>query len=260
MDDTLNQLLKMENNMYKKALYLSLLLASSPTIMADSFYHTDPIETKTHHEVTTGGIGLVIGSIAGGPIGAIIGGSMGVMTGHQQTKTDTINLQRQSISELEKELSQTMNKLSQSQKDTQLSVTETKKLEAQYQQAIQQHREALMQFANGYQFDIYFMTNSDVITAHSQQGLIKLAALLKNNEHIYAQIESHSDWRGSNDANCLLAKERLSAVTDQLVQAGSQSDQLLATNYGEHANINQDSWGDELFYDRRVTITLSYFE
>jgi len=246
--------------MYKKALCLSLLLASSPTIMAESFYHTDPVEPKTHHEATAGGIGLVIGGLAGGPIGAIIGGSMGVMTGHQQTKTDTINLQQQSISELENELSQTMNKLSQSQKNTQLSATKINKLENKQQQSNQQHREQLIQFANGYQFDIYFMTNSHVITSHAQQGLVNLAELLRNNKHITAQIEAHSDWRGSSDANCLLAKQRLSAVTEQLVQAGSQSDQLLATSYGEQANTHEGSWVDELFYDRRVTITLNYFE
>jgi len=246
--------------MYKKALGLSLLLASSPTIMADNFYTADPVNTKSHHEATNGGIGLVIGSLAGGPIGAIIGGSVGVMTGNQQTKSETINTQQQSISALEKELSLTMEKLSQSQKDTQTSKTIVKTLESEQEYSHQQHREALMQFANGYQFDVYFMTNSNVITAHAQQGLIRLAELLKNNEHIYANIEAHSDWRGNNDANCLLAKQRLSAVTDKLIQAGSQSDQFLATNYGEHANVHDGSWGDELFYDRRVTITLNYFE
>jgi len=246
--------------MYKKALYLSLLLASSPVIMADSFYLSDPVETKTHHEATAGGIGLVIGSIAGGPLGAIIGGSLGVMTGHQQTKTDTITAQQQSISQLEQELSNTMSQLSQSQQETQLSQTEIQILEDELQQFQQQHREALMQFANSYQFDIYFMTNSNVITAHAQQGLVNLAQLLKNNKHIYANIEAHSDWRGSNDDNCLLARQRLSAVSDQLVLAGSQSEQILATSYGEHANVNQGSWGEELFYDRRVTITLNYFQ
>jgi len=246
--------------MYKKALGLSLLLAGSPTIMADSFYHTDPVNTKTHHEATAGGIGLVVGGLAGGPIGALIGGSMGVMTGHQQTKNETINTQQLTISELEKELSLTMTRLSQSKKDTQTSITKIKTLESEQEYLRQQHREALIQFANGYQFDIYFMTNSHVITNHSQQGLIKLAELLKNNKHFYANIEAHSDWRGNNDANCLLARHRLSAVTDKLIEAGSQSDQFLATNYGEHANINEGSWGDELFFDRRVTITLNYFE
>ncbi len=246
--------------MYKKALCLSLLLVTSPAIMADSFYHTEPTPTKTHHEVTNGGVGLVIGSLAAGPLGALIGGSIGVITGNNQTKVETISQQQGAISDLEDELSLTMTKLSQSREGHEKSLTQNKVLEKANQHAQQQHRAQLIEFSNGYQFDIYFMTNSHIISHHSQQGLLKLAELLQNNEQLYANIEAHSDWRGSNDANCRLAKQRLSAVTQQLVQAGSHSEQLLATSYGEQANVHPGSWGDELFYDRRVTITLNYFE
>jgi len=246
--------------MYKKALGLSLLLATSSTVMANSFYNNESVVVETHHEATAGGVGLVIGALAGGPLGAIIGGSMGVMTGNNQTKNDTIDQQKVSISELENELSIKISELSKLTHSHQLSEGKVQHLEGAEQQSQQAHRSELIGFANSYQFDIYFMTNSDVISTHAQQGLIKLAELLKGNDHIYANIEAHSDWRGSDDVNCLLAKQRLTAVTDQLLQAGSQSDQLMATSYGEHANVNQGSWGEELFYDRRVTITLSYFE
>jgi outer membrane protein OmpA-like peptidoglycan-associated protein len=203
---------------------------------------------------------LVIGSLASGPLGAVIGGSMGVMAGNQQTKSATITQQKQSISELESELSLTMTKLKLSNKEQSTSLRKVQVLEASKLQLQQQHRAESMLFAAGYQFDIYFMTNRYDLTTHSQQGLMKLAELLSNNPHIYAIIEAHSDWRGSNDANCLLARQRLSAVTEQLLQAGSKAEQILATSYGEQANVNSGSWGDELFYDRRVTISLNYFE
>jgi len=246
--------------MYKKALGLSLLLATSSTLMADSFYNDESVVVGTHHEATAGGVGLIIGGLAGGPLGAIIGGSMGVMTGNNQTKNDTIEQQRVSISELENDLSIKISKLSKLTQSHQLSKQKIQILEVAEQQSQQTHRGELIEFANSYQYDIYFMTNSDVISAHAQQGLIKLAELLQSNDHVYANIEAHSDWRGSDDVNCLLARQRLTAVTDQLLQAGGQSDHMMATSYGEHANVNQGSWGEELFYDRRVTITLSYFE
>ena len=246
--------------MYKKALCLSLLLATSPAIMADSFYHIEPTPTKTHHEATNGSVGLIIGSLAAGPLGALIGGSLGVITGNNQTKSETISQQERAISDLENELSSTMTKLSQSREGHEKVLDHVKTLENTNQHTQQQHRAELIEFSNSYQFDIYFMTNSHIISQHSQQGLLKLAELLQNNEHIYANIEAHSDWRGSSDANCRLAKQRLSAVTEQLVQAGSHSEQLLATSYGEQASVHLGSWGDELFYDRRVTITLNYFE
>lgn len=106
---------------------------------------------------------------------------------------------------------------------------------------------------------MYFLTNSKNIEAHAQQGLLKLATLLKNNPNIKARIEAHSDWRGSDDVNFQIAQNRLDAVSHYLSLYGSNSSQLLLTNYSENQNKHNGSWGEELFYDRRVTITLSSF-
>jgi len=246
--------------MYKKVLSLSLLLASSPVIMADNHFYQGQATPKTHHEATSGGVGLLVGTLAGGPIGAIIGGSMGVMIGNQQTKNDTIITREQAISSLEQELSQTMAALAQSKTATEKANTKIAELESIHQNIIQQNREDLINVSNTYLLDIYFLTNSTVITPHVQQGLVRLAELLKTNPHFHANIEAHSDWRGSKDINFQLAKQRLSAVTTELTQAGSPSNQLLTTNYGENKNEHLGSWGEDLFYDRRVSITLSYFE
>lgn len=252
--------------MYKKALYLSLLLSASPITMADNFYQNNSNTNQSHHEVTSGGIGLVIGTLAAGPLGAIIGGSLGVMNGHQQAQGELITQQDLTISQLEQELTLQMTSLAQHKQQLtttkehfQISQKSVQKLETEQQQSKQKHRGDLINFANSYQFDVYFMTNSTLVSDHSQQGLLKLASLLTNNQHIHANIEAHSDWRGSDDVNNLLAEKRLTAISQQLIQAGSRQEQLLTTNYGEYSNINQGSWGEELFYDRRVTITLSYF-
>lgn len=247
--------------MYKRALSLSLLIAASPTIMADNFYHLAPPTSNTNYEATSGSVGLLVGTLAGGPIGAIIGGSMGIMIGNQQNKAEMITTQKHTIAELEQELSQIVTELAQSKTTVQTAQTKIKTLESAQQQFLQQHREDLIQFTKSYQLDIYFLTNSSSLTAHAEQGLIKLAELLQNNPNIYANIEAHSDWRGSNDANSQLAKQRLSAVSNQLLaQAGMTPNQLLTTNYGEQANTHSGSWDEALFYDRRVTINLSYFE
>lgn len=246
--------------MSKRALGLSLLIVTSPVIMADNFYPLTTHVPKAHYEATSGSVGLLVGTLAAGPLGAIIGGSMGIMAGNQQSKAETTSIQKHTISELEQELSLIITELEQSKVAVQTSQSEIKTLKSSQQQLLQQYREDLIQFSNSYQFDTYFLTNSSSLTAHAQQGLIKLADLLKNNPNIHANIEAHSDWRGSNDANCLLANQRLLAVSNQLTQAGTQSNQLLTTNYGEHANNHNGSWDEALFYDRRVTITLSFFE
>ena len=246
--------------MYKSAIALSLLIATSPEIMADHFYSPSSTQANNHHEATSGVVGLLVGTLAAGPLGTIIGGSMGVLVGNQQNKTETITLQSQTISNLEQELSHIITELEQSKKAIETARAEIDTLASSQQQFSLQHREDLIQFSKSYQFDIYFMTNDATLTNHAQQGLNKLAELLKNNPNIHANIEAHSDWRGSNDANNLLASERLLAVSGQLSQAGTQSDQLLTTNYGEQANQHNGKWNEALFYDRRVTITLNYFE
>lgn len=246
--------------MYKRAFGLSLLIATCPAVMADNFYQAGDTRSKAHYEATSGGVGMLVGTLAGGPIGAIIGGSMGLMVGNQQTKTETISTQTETISALEQELSQIMSALDQSKLNLKSAQTKIKTLESSQDQFFQQHREQLIQFSNSYQFDIYFLTNSSSLTDHAQHGLTKLADLLKKNPNIHANIEAHSDWRGSNDANSVLAKQRLSSVSEQLIKSGTQSNQLLTTNYGEDDNKHNGAWDEALFYDRRVTITLRFFE
>ena len=240
--------------MNKKILGLAFFISISPSLMADSFN-----ESSTHHEAAIGSIGLIAGTIVAGPFGAIIGGSLGVMTGHHQTQTETISTQQkkllhqqQSITELESELSQIIANLAQAEKSIQ-HLTSNKK------RAQQQHLNELSQFASSYQLDIYFLTNSTELHPIAQQGLNKLATLLQRHPQLQANLEAHSDWRGSNDDNCLLAKRRLSQVNNQLTQAGVNPSQLIATNYGERHNYDTSTWGEALFYDRRVTISLNYF-
>ncbi|PHS69740.1 MAG: hypothetical protein COB23_05615 [Methylophaga sp.] len=237
--------------MNKKILSLAILISTSPVVMAENFYQPPP--TDNHHEVTAGGIGLLAGTIAAGPLGAIIGGSLGVMTGHHQTQANTIDEQQQSITVLETELSQLMSALSQSKQSVQ-------QLESTQTNIEQQHIVNLTKFADGYQLDIYFPTKESTLHPQAQQGLEKLVQLLQHYPTLQANIEAHSDWRGTKDENCLLAKQRLDIVTDYLTEAGTKQEQLLTTNYGEHNAYNNTSWGEELFYDRRVTISLYYFE
>lgn len=240
--------------MNTKILSLAFLLSISPNLWAENIE-----QSSTHHEATAGGIGLVAGTIIAGPFGAIIGGSMGAMTGHHQTQKETISLQQQkivtqqqTITELENEISEIIDNLTKSEKNAQ-SIT------SNFDLAQQQRIDDLNQFATSYQLDIYFLTNSSDIHPQAQQGLAKLTTLLQRHPQLQANIEAHSDWRGSSDKNCLLAKQRLTQVNNNLTQAGVNPSQLLATNYGEQQNYDTSSWGEPLFYDRRVTISLTYF-
>ncbi|PHS26846.1 MAG: hypothetical protein COA83_02180 [Methylophaga sp.] len=244
--------------MHTKTLLCSLLFIASPAIMASPVYQPKSPSTS-HHEVTAAGVGLVAGTLIAGPFGAIIGGSMGVFAGHQQSQTETITEQQHFISQLEQDLELINTELSQSKLQiSQLEISQ-QQLQSEFNLSQQAYDDNAQQFIDSYQFDVYFLSNSDVIHSHAQQGLLKLAELLKNNPDIGARIDAHSDWRGSNDSNFELAKTRLNSVEGYLSLHGANSSQILTTNYGENENINNGSWGEELFYDRRVSITLSFF-
>ncbi len=240
--------------MHTKTLLCSILFLTSPLTMADPIDQSLPA-TTSQHEVTNGGVGLIAGSLIAGPLGAIIGGSIGVLTGHQQTQSETLTEQQKFIADLELDLNIINTELSQSK----LKISQLESTQLQIENKLQQHNKTVKNIVSGYQFDLYFLSNSDMIQSHAQQGLLKLATLLKNNPTITARIEAHSDWRGSSDDNFQLAQIRLDAVAHYLRLQGIDNAQLQTTNYGENKNMHRGSWGDELFYDRRVTITLICF-
>ena len=240
--------------MHTKKILCHLLLIASPTIMANPVYQTEPVNTS-HHEATAGGVGLVAGSLIAGPLGAIIGGSLGVLSGYQQTQTNTITEQQHFITELELDLALINTELSQSK----VKISQLESTQQQLQDSIQHYDTNVGSLLSSYHFDTYFLSNRDDIQVQAQYGLLKLASLLKNNPNITAHIEAHSDWRGSNDHNFLLAQNRLDSVAQYLSIQGVNNAQLQSTNYGENKNMQTGLWGEELFYDRRVTITLSDF-
>ncbi|MFW5426533.1 MAG: OmpA family protein [Methylophagaceae bacterium] len=241
--------------MYTKTLLCSLLLIASPTILANPVYQQET-PNPSHNEVTAGSVGLVAGTLIAGPFGAIIGGSLGVMTGHQQTKTETITEQKYFITELEQELDVVSAQLAQSK----IEVSQLENSQKQIQDELQHYGDGMQEVIHSYQFDIYFMSNDNAVQSHAQQGLLKLVELLKNNPDIEARIDAHSDWRGSDDDNFQLAQKRLDSIANYLSTRGVNNVQILTTNYGENENMNKGSWGEELFYDRRVTITLSVLD
>lgn len=244
--------------MHTKTLLYSLLLLASPTIMANPVYQPETQNT-THYEATAGSIGLIAGSLVAGPFGAIIGGSLGVFAGHQQTQTETITEQRHFITELEQDLTVINQALAQLELQIVQLESSQQHSENEFHQSQQAYDDKIKQFLTSYQFDVYFLSNSAIVPPHVQQGLLKLANLLNNYPEIEARVEAHSDWRGSDDANFQLAQARLDSITGYLSLNGVKNSQLLATNYGENKNMNNGSWGEYLFYDRRVTITLNHF-
>ncbi len=75
-----------------------------------------------------------------------------------------------------------------------------------------------------------FINNEDVNSADS---LLYLYNIMLENPTIVAELQAHTDCRGSDTANQSLSQRRAQACVDYLVGKGIQRDRLVAKGYGE---------------------------
>lgn len=82
--------------------------------------------------------------------------------------------------------------------------------------------------------NIYYDVASSNLRADAKKELDKLANVLKINPHIVVEIGSHTDSRGSAEANMALSNARAQAAVDYLITKGNlKSNRIKAKGYGE---------------------------
>jgi len=81
--------------------------------------------------------------------------------------------------------------------------------------------------------NIFFEFAKWNLTAESEKGLQELLKLLNDNPNIMIELSAHTDYVGNNAANQQLSERRAQSVVDYLINAGVQSERLIAKGYGE---------------------------
>lgn len=82
--------------------------------------------------------------------------------------------------------------------------------------------------------NIYYDVASSNLRADAKKELDKLANVLKINPHIVVEIGSHTDSRGSEEANMALSNARAQAAVDYVIAKGNlKSNRIKAKGYGE---------------------------
>jgi outer membrane protein OmpA-like peptidoglycan-associated protein len=88
--------------------------------------------------------------------------------------------------------------------------------------------------------NIYYDLGSASLTESSKNELDKIGILLKNNPQLVVELGSHTDSRGSEDANKLLSEQRAKAAVDYIIgKFGMDRDKLKAKGYGESRLVNE---------------------
>jgi peptidoglycan-associated lipoprotein len=81
--------------------------------------------------------------------------------------------------------------------------------------------------------DIYFDFDSHSLTSEAREILRGNASWLKNNPAARAEIEGHSDERGTNEYNLALGAKRAQTAKDFLATLGVGAERLSTISYGE---------------------------
>lgn len=103
----------------------------------------------------------------------------------------------------------------------------------------------------------YFQYNSFEISPEFRTKLKEISTLLVNNPSIQAQLEGHTDNRGTVESNLRISYLRAQAAAHFLVDQGVSGNQLLVVGAGEQAPLasnDDEREGREL--NRRVEVTL----
>lgn len=89
--------------------------------------------------------------------------------------------------------------------------------------------------------DIYFDFDSHNLTSDARETLRANASWLKSNPAARAEIEGHSDERGTNEYNLALGAKRAQTAKDFLATLGVTAERLSTISYGEEIPMCKDA-------------------
>jgi len=102
--------------------------------------------------------------------------------------------------------------------------------------------------------DIRFASGKAALTAGSTPVLQEIANALKANPRLKAEIQGHTDSRGSLALNEHLSQERADAVRNYLIEQGIAPQRLTARGYGPHKPIVSNDTEAGRAQNRRVEL------
>jgi outer membrane protein OmpA-like peptidoglycan-associated protein len=88
--------------------------------------------------------------------------------------------------------------------------------------------------------NIYYAKSSSELTDTARKELDKVKIMLEYNPSLIIELGSHTDSRGSDEANLRLSQARAQAAVDYITSTGLvESSRLKATGYGEKKLVNK---------------------
>ncbi len=104
---------------------------------------------------------------------------------------------------------------------------------------------------------ITFLTGKTELTATSKTTLDAVAAILRRNPDVKAEVRGHTDNEGDATKNLQLSQQRAQAVVAYLVSKGIPAARLTARGLGEAVPIADNSTPEGRAQNRRVEFQLA---
>jgi OOP family OmpA-OmpF porin len=101
---------------------------------------------------------------------------------------------------------------------------------------------------------VTFETGKAALTAASSDALDRVAAGLKEYEHLTIEVGGHTDNTGTRSTNVRLSKARAEAVKAYLVSQGIAAFRMTTKGYGPDAPIGDNRTADGRARNRRVEL------
>lgn len=193
--------------------------------------------TETQQALVEGGTvasSVLVGTLVGGPVGFALG-ALGGSFWAEQTRVANHSQKRidqhiQQEEQLRMALTKQEARIESLQKDTIRTLT----------------------------FQVLFSTGEDTLNDMDHLRIQKLAHYLEENPDWTITLDGHTDPRGTDEYNNILAHERAKAVKTALQELGVDSARI--TSQGHGSRFTQGAKGDQDAYrqERRVDITLHH--
>ncbi|HSB92106.1 MAG TPA: OmpA family protein [Flavitalea sp.] len=104
---------------------------------------------------------------------------------------------------------------------------------------------------------IFFLNNSDKLSAPSLKALDKLAILINSDPTLKLKISGHTDNTGNEQSNLALSMKRASAVSSYLVSKGISVERLQTEGFGANKPIESNETAAGREKNRRVELAVS---
>jgi len=228
---------------FKKATILAPTMLAAGVLVTPVFSHAGESiqENKmTKEKGISMSAGALAGAAVGGPFGAAVGAIAGGMLGDHVEATNELERQEQEMNIARRDIYQLESEVNQMELVLNDMESEVVALE-----------EAL---TTRLEFQVLFRTGDDRLQETDRERVAMLANYMRQNTEVSVRLEGHTDARGTDGYNSVLAEQRALAVANALFARGIDQDRVQIESFGSSKAKTLPGDYEGYALDRRVNI------